>query len=127
MLGYDQDHDIKITGQPEFRFDENARALTHECLMDELPGRLFGFKDGVAFGDFFSRLTNETPATSEIIKSVLGILLKEGAIEVRDKTGLVKRKVGIQHPTDVIKPSTQQLLFHPWKLTVGSDDDSSIA
>src|SRR5205807_10591228 len=49
MLGYDQDEDIKITGQPvfpEFRFDEFALASTHDSLMDELPERLFRFSDG---------------------------------------------------------------------------------
>lgn len=114
LLGYDQDHDIKVTGQqlfPEFRFDEIARASTHDCLMDELPERLFGFKDGITFSKFFSGLTNETPATSEILKEALAQMLREGIIDVRDKTGSVKRHAGIQHHSDVIRPSTQRRLF----------------
>jgi hypothetical protein len=110
MLGYDQDRDIKITGQP-YLFDESARALTHESLMDQLPARLFTFKDGIAFADFFSGLTNETPATSEIIKEAIAKMLSEGIISVRDKTGLKKRHAGILHRTDLIKPSSQPLLF----------------
>ena len=112
MLGYDQDHDIKITGQP-FLFDECARTSTHECLMEQLPERLFGFKDGITFDDLFSQLTNETPATSDIFKVELGIIHKEGIIDIRDKSGLVKRQAGIQHRTDVIKPSSQRRLFLP--------------
>jgi hypothetical protein len=63
------------------------------------------------FGDLFARLTNETPATSEILRAALAMMLREGMIDVRDKTGLVKRQAGIQHRTDVIKPSSQRLLF----------------
>jgi three-Cys-motif partner protein len=117
MLGYDQDHDIQITGQPllfnEFRFDEIARASTLKSLLNELPERLIGCKDGVTFGDFFSGLTNETPATSEILKAALGVLLREGIIDIRDKTGLVRRQTGIQHRTDVMKPSSQPVFFTP--------------
>ncbi len=116
MLGYDQDHDIRLTGQryfPEFRFDEIAHKSTHECLLDELPERLSGFKDGITFGDLFAELTNETPATSEIMKEALAAIHKECIIEIRDKSGLVKRQAGIQHRTDIIKPSNQRLLFIP--------------
>jgi hypothetical protein len=56
-------------------------------------------------------LTNETPATSGIIKSALAVLQGEGIIEIRDKTGSVKRRAGIQSWTDVIKPVTQRSLF----------------
>jgi len=118
MLGYDQDEDIKITGQqllfPEFRFDEIARVSTHDCLMRELPERLFAFSDGVTFATFFAGLTNETPATSEIIKAALAVMLQDGMIDIRDKTGLVKRQIGVQHGTDIIRPSRQRRLFNPW-------------
>jgi three-Cys-motif partner protein len=111
MLGYDQDNDVKITGQP-YLFDDSARKLTHESLMDQLPERLFEFKDGIMFADFFSRLTNETPATMEIMGMVVAMMQREGMIDIRDKTGLVKRQAGIQRPTDVIKPSPQgRLIF----------------
>ncbi len=115
MLGYDQDDDIRIAGEQlplaEFRFDEQAHRATHECLMEELPARLFTFTDGITYEQLFSRLTNETPATSEIIKAALAVMLAGGEIDIRDATGLVKRTAGIQHSTDVIKPSGQRLLF----------------
>jgi hypothetical protein len=86
MLGYDPDQDVKLTGQP-YLFDSSANELTIESFMAKLPERLFGFKDGITFADFFSRLTNETPATSEIMKAGLAIMVNEGAINVRDNTG----------------------------------------
>ena len=95
------------------RFDEIARAATHNSLMVDLPKRLFNFKDGITFRDFFSGLTNETPATSEIIRAALAAMHREGMVEIRDITGLVKRLAGIQKQTDVIKPSVQRRLFLP--------------
>jgi hypothetical protein len=79
----------------------------------ELPERLFGFKDGVPFRDLFSGLTNESPATSELFKVALAVMHRDGLVEIRDKTGLVKRLAGIQHQTDVIRPSSQRRLFVP--------------
>lgn len=117
MLGYDQDHDIKVTGQglllPEFRFDEIARATTYECLVTELPERISKFDGGVTFAELFASLTNETPATSEIIKAALGEMHRHGEIHIRDETGLVIRQAGIQHRTDVITISKQRRLFVP--------------
>ena len=109
MLGYDPDRDTKITGQP-FLFDQDAREHTMESLLNDLPGRIRETKDGVEFGDFFARVTNETPATSDLLKSVLTILRKEGIIEIRAFDGLTRRS-GIQNRTDIIKPSSQPSLF----------------
>lgn len=117
MLGYNQDHDIRVTGQklllPEFRFDVVAENATHASLMEELPERLYHFKDGVTFQQFFSALTNETPATSRLMKSVLAQLLSSGIVDIKDKTGTITRKAGVQHKSDVIIPSPQRRLFIP--------------
>jgi hypothetical protein len=116
MLGYDQDNDFQITRQPmlpTFEFDAGARVATTECLLSELPERLYGFRDGIAFKELFAGLTNETPATSELVKVALEVMQKESAIEIRDKTGLVKRVAGVQRPTDIITPSIQRRLFIP--------------
>jgi hypothetical protein len=119
MLGYDQDHDIRVTGQqlllPEFRFDEMARATTKESLLSELPVRIVDkYKRGVAFEQFFADITNETPATKTIINDALAQLNAEGVIEIRDKTGLTKRESGTQHRSDVLKPS-EQTKFPFWR------------
>jgi three-Cys-motif partner protein len=115
MLGYDQEHDIKLTGQqlllPEFRFDAQARAACLESLIVQLPERLSAHKDGVMFGDLFASLTNETPATSEIIRMVLREMLRDKMIEVRDQEGKVCRQKGVRHRTDIIVPSCQRRMF----------------
>lgn len=110
MLGYDPDFDIRVTDQP-FLFDERAHSATLECLMNELPERLHRHKDGIEFWDFFTKLTNETPATSDIFKKALAAMQREGLIDVRDKTGYVKRQTGIQSRTDILRPSGQRSLF----------------
>jgi three-Cys-motif partner protein len=110
MLGYDQDFDENVAGLP-FLFDDNALERTNEKLLDQLPERLSKHKEGITFGSFFSTMTNETPATSDIIKANLAILLSEGQIEIRDETGLVKRESGIQHRNDVIMWRPQRVLF----------------
>jgi three-Cys-motif partner protein len=110
MLGYDQDFDEQVAGLP-FLFDDNALERTNEKLLDQLPERLSQHKDGITFDSFFSTLTNETPATSDIIKANLAILLSEGQIEIRDETGLTKRESGVQHRNDVIKWKPQRVWF----------------
>jgi hypothetical protein len=110
MLGYDPDHDIKVTAQP-FLFDEAALARTHESLLGELPERIFQQGDGITFSQLFAKLTNESPATSAIMKDAIAVMLKDGEIEIRDKTGNVKRQSGVQHGTDVLKPKPQRTFY----------------
>ncbi|MCA9109522.1 MAG: three-Cys-motif partner protein TcmP [Planctomycetaceae bacterium] len=114
MLGYDPAEDFELTGQhslPAFYFDETAMALTQVSLFDELPGRIHPFADGIQFQDFFGSITNETPASSFIIKRVLAELSRTGEIKIRDKTGNTVRQRGIQKSSDVITPSSGRSLF----------------
>ncbi len=114
MLGYDQQHDAEWTHQrmlPGFFFDETALASSQEELTEQLPERVFEFRDGIVFNDLFSTLTNECPVTADIMKGVLSELAKSGVIQVRDKTGTQTRRAGIQHGTDIIIPSRQKRLF----------------
>lgn len=114
MLGYDQQNDVDWTHQrmlPGFFFDETALASSQDELAEQLPERLFGIRDGVAFNDLFANLTNECPVTAEIMRGVLGDLARSGVIQVRDKTGTQTRRVGVQHGSDIIIPSRQKRLF----------------
>ena len=117
MLGYDQDHDIKVTGQklllPEFRFDAMAETVTQKALLEELPERLYGYKGSVTFHQLFSRLTNETPATSSHLMAALAEMNMGGMVAITDKTGTITRKAGVQHKSDVITRSRQKRLFLP--------------
>ncbi|WP_425618516.1 three-Cys-motif partner protein TcmP [Anatilimnocola sp. NA78] len=114
MLGYDQTRDEKITNQPQlpgFYFDETALVSSQEELLEQLPTRLHQFKDGISFEDFFAHLTNETPVTLEIMKSVLNELAVAGVLHVKDQSGSTQRRAGIVHASDILKPSRQKRLF----------------
>jgi three-Cys-motif partner protein len=110
MLGYDLDDDIEITSQP-FLFDQQAKTLTTEALLDELPKRIDAFGgNGVSFDQFFKSVTNHSPATSIIVKQSLAILRREDEIEIRDQTGLTKRP-SIQNKTDILRATGRPSLF----------------
>ena len=114
MLGYDQEFDAEWTGQrmlPGFYFDETALVSSQEELMAQLPERLFAHRDGIDFNNLFATLTNECPVTGEIMKGVLADLMREGVLQVRDRTGTKTRRSGIQHGSDVLIPSRQKRLF----------------
>lgn len=110
MLGYDPAEDFNSTQQkmlPGFYFDETARAASYEQLLDQLPERLARQSCPKPFVQLFAEITNETPATSGLIKEVLADLAREGIIRVRDKSGATARRAGIQRETDLIIVSKQ--------------------
>lgn len=115
MLGYDENLDAEVTGQrmlPGFFFDETARAASQSLLLEQLPRLIRDLPDRLPYSELFSRITNETPASSEIIKSVIADLRAEGVLEIRDKTGMKMRESRIQSSSDLIIRSPQKLLFH---------------
>lgn len=112
MLGYDENVDAQITGQkmlPGFFFDETARAASQSLLLEQLPRLIYDLSDRIPYFDLFSRITNETPASSEIIQSVIADLKADGVLEIRDKTGTIQRESKIQKPSDLIVKSPQKL------------------
>jgi three-Cys-motif partner protein len=114
MLGYDNQFDAGWTDQhmlPGFFFDETALVSSQEELLGQLSEKLFEFRDGIVFSELFSKLTNDCPVTAEIMKGVLSDLAKQGAIQVKDKTGAKNRRAKIQYDTDIIIPSPQKRLF----------------
>ena len=114
MLGYDPDEDVLVTGQPYFPgfyFDGKARALTKESLCEELPGLICDNFQAVDFKTLFSSISNETPATSQILREVLQDLANDSRVTIKDETGLTVRRAGIQHDTDVIVVHPQRRLF----------------
>jgi len=116
MLGYDPEKDEAWTKQkmlPAFYFDDTAKADSEEELLEQLPQQLYQFADGISFDEAFAKLTNETPVTSDIMKGVLNELARQGVIKVRDLSGAVKRRAGVQHDDDVIVVSRQKRLYFP--------------
>jgi hypothetical protein len=112
MLGYDQDFDECVAGLP-FLFDDDALIRTRESLLNQLPARLAKFKDAVPFHEFFAGLTNETPATTDIVKNVLATLQSDGEIEIHDESGTVQRKAGVQRHNDILRRPARRTLFLP--------------
>ena len=51
-----------------------------------LPERLFDKPQDVSFNELFAELTNESPATSQIMQEVIADLAREGVLQIRDKT-----------------------------------------
>lgn len=114
MLGYDQRLDAEWTQQkmlPGFYFDDTALASSQDELLEQLPERIFGATDGIAFSELFANLTNECPVTADIMKDVLAELAADGVIKVSDKTGEKSRRGRVQHGSDIIIPSRQKRLF----------------
>jgi three-Cys-motif partner protein len=114
MLGYRPDEDILHTKQPYFPgfyFDDKAKALTREALFEELPSIIFECPNSIDFKSLFSKISNETPATSEILRLSLYDLAKEGQIVIRDETSRTIRREGVQHESDLILIPRQKRLF----------------
>jgi three-Cys-motif partner protein len=111
MLGYDWRQDAAETGQPmidEFRFDDDAEQRTRSALLVDVPKRLaFVGRDGITFDDFFAGTTNETPATSSILRHVMGQLSQEGEIDVFGRDGKLRRPGSVVENADRLKFSRQ--------------------
>ena len=114
MLGYDWRQDAAQTGQPmieEFRFDDDAILRTRSCLMVDVPQRIsiVGSK-GISFDDFFAGTTNETPATSDILREVVGELSREREIQVFGSDGKLRRRGSIVENSDRLVINRQMRL-----------------
>ncbi len=120
MLGYDWRQDGAETGQPiieEFRFDREAMLRTRSSLMADVPKRLsvMGSK-GISFDGFFASTTNETPATSAILRGVMGELSREGDVQVFSSDGRLRRPGSIVENSDRLVVNPQMRLLpstHP--------------
>lgn len=110
MLGYSPLADPQVTGQLPFAFDEDAKERTVGALMDELPERVWQHRDGVAFGQLFAHIVNETPAHSGLVSDALLRLRQEKQVELLGPRGgrLRKDALGGQ---DIIVPNSQRQLF----------------
>ena len=114
MLGYRPDEDIIHTNQPYFPgfyFDDKAKALTREALFEELPRLIFEHPNSIDFKSLFSQISNETPATSGILRLSLYDLANEKQIIIKDETGRTIRRAGVQHDSDLILIPRQKRLF----------------
>ncbi len=91
MLGFDP-HREPDPGQLSFAFDSFAKQRTEQALLQQLPARIeTRHADGVQFGELFAAVTNETPATKEMVRTVLTTLCREGDLTKRGGSGEQRR------------------------------------
>lgn len=83
------------TANPVQRIDSSFAFLRSFTTCDQLPRLICDIPDRLPYADLFSRITNETPANIEIIKSVIADLRTEGVLEIRDKTGMIQFNCGL--------------------------------
>lgn len=113
MLGYDPEEDVLLSGQEIFDFSDASSEGLLARLAEQIPAQLHHIgAQGVAFGDFFDGICNQTPATKEQIHAVLRQLSHAREIEVRHGDTGRLRDPGVQIRTsDRILPAAQLKLF----------------
>jgi hypothetical protein len=114
MLGFDPGEVVTSSSQawlPGFYFDDTAKDLTLEAILQELPKYLTDKRESVDVRSLFAEISNDTPATVALLREVVRELAYDGVFEIRDKTGLTVRRRGVQSDTDVIYMARQMRLF----------------
>ena len=112
MLGYDAAKDNLLSGQmsldKSFSFDDFARDQTLNALQIELPGYLSQHKDGISYGSFLSDICNETPATSNIIKTAIESSMDRKELSVEGPNGEIRRKASTIKDGDLLTTPRQK-------------------
>lgn len=113
MLGYDPDRDSILTGQGslEFSFDGEAKRLTQDALLVDIPQLISESPEGMTFGELLAKTCNRTPATSDIYKNAIGALIYHKELEVEGKNGERRRKENQIADEDLIKIPRQFKIF----------------
>lgn len=110
MLGYNPKLDYESQGYRVFDFDAEARVITIEALLAELPSRIPKHPDKVQFSELFSVITNETPANAEIVKEVIQRLSIDGEVLIYDEHGDQRgRGVTVSAKDSVCRPRWRQI------------------
>lgn len=59
MLGYDPARDLQLSGQTEllgFEFDDFARQISIDALMEQIPAIVYAHDEGISFGELFATI-----------------------------------------------------------------------
>lgn len=91
----------------DFRFDEIAEEKSKVALMKQLPP-LIHRTEGISFRDLLVKLSNSTPAHSNIFRKVMNGLRKEGEISIIDHRDRKKRNT-LDHWDNFIKPKKKRI------------------
>lgn len=113
MLGFDPDREAD-PAQLSFAFDSFAMQKTEKALLEEIPRRIAtAHRDGVSFDALFAAVTNETPATKDMLGAVVATLCRVGDLGKQGGAGERRHLETALHDDDVIFPSGQGKL--PWQ------------
>jgi hypothetical protein len=115
MLGFDPERDSEQIPM-DFMFDDDAEARSKAALMDELPSLIFGqaalaSNQPPSLGSMFTRICNETPATTRQIAEALIDLRDQNEIEILTKEGRPKPRSVQVDWTDLILPARQRSML----------------
>lgn len=118
MFGYDPSKDEQVTGvsdlfgAPEYTFDEDARALTHQTIQRELPELVYQFGGGISFQSFYEKIANHTPATIDHIKATIESLIDLKEIEVVSSDGKTRTKASTIRGDDILQVPRQSIFLY---------------
>jgi hypothetical protein len=105
MLGFDPLYENTLP----FGFDEQAGALTHEALVNELP-YILSF-EGISFGDLFRKICNETPASAKRLEEAIIALRDYGDLDIFTSDGRRRDRTRNLDREDIICLSRQTRMF----------------
>ena len=113
MLGYDPANDATLDDQLSlgFMFDNNARQLTHDALVIDIPSKLSQYKQGINYSEFFTMTCNNTPADDELYREALTTLLQCKEIEIIGESDEIRRSGKSIKNSDMIRLSTQRIII----------------
>ena len=82
-LGYVSEKDDRPTGQISlFQFDDVAKRISTEKLVDQIARIIYGDPQGMVFAELFATTCNLSPASADIYKDAIGILRNHREVEV---------------------------------------------
>ncbi len=112
MLGYDPMNDSQVSSQQIVDFSDGASQEVFARLGVEVPRWLRDCKaGGVPFKDFFRLVCNDTPATSDHLRSLIQDLSRVGEIEVLNADTGAARRRGVQlRDQDIVRCPRQLIL-----------------
>ena len=115
MLGYDPVRDERLSGQRRlgFEFDDAARCASVAALVEQLPRYVYATDEGVTFGTLFATTCNDTPATAELYKKAVEVLIERRTIEVVGADGAKRRSAQQIKPSDQLLIPIQRSIFDP--------------
>lgn len=115
ILGYDPKYTEMFSNTNQnklgFEFDEDAKALSVETLMEQIPKVVYAHDTGVSFGELFATTCNHSPASATIYRQAIENLVKHKEVEVISTDGAYKGTAQQIKDTDQIMPPSQRTLF----------------